>query len=66
MAGYRTLLPPAEELITEINRSTLDQIGDQYGTSRQAVHKRLDKFCKATYGFGIKEYRERVRSGHNN
>jgi biotin operon repressor len=62
MSGTRALLPPAEELLQKIDKITLDKIGDQYGTSRQAVHKSLDQYCRKTFGFGIKEYRARARA----
>jgi biotin operon repressor len=60
MAGYRTYLPPASELIKEIDRTTLDKIGDQYGVTRQAVHKRLDKWCLQEHGMTLREYRKRL------
>jgi predicted DNA-binding protein YlxM (UPF0122 family) len=61
MSGHVTFLPHASELIDLINDTKLDDIAEQHGVSRQAVHKRLDLYCKKTYGFGIREYRKKVR-----
>jgi biotin operon repressor len=49
MPGYRTLLPDAAELIRQYEADesvTYEKIGERYGTSRQAVHKRIAKHLK--------------------
>lgn len=48
----RDLLPDPEELVRQRNlpperRPTLQEIADRYGVSRQAVHKRIQKYVTA-------------------
>lgn len=66
MTRYDTYLPTAPELIDmygDGTGGTQEKIGKQYGVSRQAVHKRMDKWTRETYGVGFKEYRKLKKEG---
>jgi predicted transcriptional regulator len=63
MSGHVTFLPPASELIDLIETTKYKDIADQHGVTPQAVHKRLDLYCRKRYGMSIRQYREQVFGG---
>jgi hypothetical protein len=63
MRGHPPVLPEASKLLPLVGTTTYDKIGAQYGVTRQAVSQRLDTYCQKQFGFGIKEYRKKLKTG---